>query len=50
MTEPIPNEDVYDHDLDLPNENKSDIYSELDKSQDNELTIKDFVGNVLKKD
>jgi hypothetical protein len=50
MTEPIRNDNVYDYGLDLPNENRSDIYSQLDDSQENELMINDFVDNVLKKD
>ncbi len=48
MTEPIPREDVEYYDFDQSNENQSDIYSESEGSQENDLTIDDFVDNVLK--
>jgi hypothetical protein len=48
MTEPLPREDVEYYDLDQSNENQSDIYSESEGSQENDLTIDDFVDNVLK--
>jgi|LakMenEpi03Aug12_release.lakeMendotaPanAssembly.Ray.scaffolds.fasta_scaffold5770887_1 hypothetical protein len=49
MTEPIHNDNVFDYGMDLPNENQSDIYSESDESQENDLMMKDFADNVLKR-
>lgn len=49
MTEPIRNDNVFYYDTGLENENQSDIYSESDESQENDLTMKDFAHNVLKR-